>query len=141
MHRVRLAVRENVLASPSVCEASYVPAIALPGRGWVAEGDGAIQGFAVGNSETGNIWALFVDPDFEARGIGRRLHQAMVSWLFERGTSRLWLSTEPGTRAQWFYEAAGWTCLGILSGGEVAYELLLRTARDPSVEAAAPGGS
>ena len=35
MHAVRLAVRENVLRSPEVTEASYVPAIESTGRGWL----------------------------------------------------------------------------------------------------------
>jgi GNAT superfamily N-acetyltransferase len=55
-----------------------------------------------------NIWALFVDPEHERRGYGRMLHDTMTDWLRSRGVERLWLTTEPGTRAQKFYEAAGW---------------------------------
>jgi glutathione S-transferase len=121
MHRVRLAVRENRLVS-GVTPADCVPAIEETGRGWVVEDDGTIVGFAVGNASDGNIWALFVDPAHEGRGHGRRLHDAMVEWLFSRGLQRLWLSTEPGTRAQAFYEVAGWTHMGMLGNGEARYE-------------------
>ena len=121
MHRVRLAVRENRLIS-GVTEADYLPALERTGRGWVIESDGAILGFAVGNGETGNIWALFVDPDHEGLGYGRRLHDAMVEWLFSQGLTRLFLGTEPGTRAQRFYEAAGWKRTGT-DRDEATYEL------------------
>jgi GNAT superfamily N-acetyltransferase len=123
MHRVRLAVRENVLRSSVITEAHYLPAIKATGRGWVVEVDGRVVGFAIGNAETGNIWALFVDPEHEGRGHGRALHDAMVEWLFSRGLRHLWLGTDPGTRAERFYRAAGWRCTGKAANGEALYEL------------------
>jgi hypothetical protein len=47
----------------------------------------------------------------------------MVAWLWSRGLRRLWLSTEPGTRAQGFYERAGWQNCGSLPSGELRFEL------------------
>lgn len=127
MHRVRLAVRENRLTSSVIGEADYIPAIEATGRGWViaedGDEDGEVRGFAVGNALSGGIWALFVDPPHEGRGYGRRLHDAMVEWLFAQGLQRLTLGTEANTRAQRFYEAAGWRRTGPGERGEVAYEL------------------
>ena len=37
----------------------------------------------------------------------------MVAWLFSRGLEKLWLTTGPNTRAQGFYEAAGWQYAGM----------------------------
>ena len=91
MHRVRLAVRENRLTSDAVTEAHYLPAIEQTGRGWVIERRGEIVAFAVGNAQTGNVWALFVDPAHERLGYGKRLHDAMVDWLWAQGLPRLWL--------------------------------------------------
>jgi GNAT superfamily N-acetyltransferase len=124
MHLVRLAVRENRLTSCVITEKDYLPAIQETGRGWVAEENGVVLGFSVGNKTTGNIWALFVDPNHEGNGIGSQLHGALVTWLFEQGLARLWLGTEPGTRAQRFYEVAGWSFVCILPNGEARYELL-----------------
>jgi len=123
MHRVRLAVRENRLTSSVITEADYVPAIENTGRGWVIEAGGKVVGFAVGNAQTGNIWALFVDPDHEGRGYGRRLHDAMVKWLFSCKLKCLFLGTGPDTRARRFYETAGWQCTGLAQNGEMHFEL------------------
>lgn len=123
MHRVRLAVRENRLTSTAIREEHYVPEIETTGRGWVVTEEGNIVAFAVGNREEQSIWALFVDPERERRGYGRRLHEAMVEWLFSQGVAFIWLSTDPGTRAQRFYEAAGWSFCRVLPDGEHYYEL------------------
>jgi GNAT superfamily N-acetyltransferase len=121
--RIRLAVVENRLTSRTISSSDYAEAIEHTGRGWVIEADGEVVAFAVGNSETGNIWAFFVLPAHEGRGYGHRLHDAMVKWLWTRGLDRLSLTTEPGTRAQRFYERAGWVCTGVESSGELRFEL------------------
>lgn len=123
MHRVRMSVRENRLVSMSLSEADYIAAIEQTGRGWVIESAGTIVAFAVGDAHTGSIWALFVEPGHEGHGFGRQLHEHMVSWLWQQGLERLWLSTDPGTRAQRFYEAAGWKHVGPAAHGEVRLEL------------------
>jgi GNAT superfamily N-acetyltransferase len=122
MHGVRTSVRENRLTT-RISEADYIPAIEVHGKGWVVEERGAVVGFAVGDARNGNIWALFVHPDHERRGYGRQLHDAMVSWLWSRGLERLWLTTEANTRAQSFYEAAGWRRAGETVQGAIRFEL------------------
>lgn len=123
MQHVRRVVRENRLVSMVITDEQVRAAIEETGRGWVVEADAAIVAFAVGNAGDGNIWALFVHPDHERRGHGRRLHDTMVAWLWSRGLERLWLTTAPGTRAQSFYEAAGWKRVAHADGRELRYEL------------------
>jgi GNAT superfamily N-acetyltransferase len=125
MHKVRLAVRENRLISMVITEQHYATEIETTGRGWVAIENDAVLGFAIGNQRTGNIWALFVDPAHERRGIGRQLHDTMVQWLFQQSLAKLSLGTAPGTRAAQFYETAGWTFVGLHPDGEALYELHL----------------
>ena len=124
IQRVRHSVRENVLTSGVITDAEVVDYLERTGRGWVVvdEKDEVIA-FAIGNAQDGNIWALFVDPEHEARGHGRRLHDTMVAWLWSKGLERLWLSTTPQTRAQRFYERAGWINKGPLPSGELRFEL------------------
>lgn len=116
MHRVRLAVRENRLSHPGrVTLDDYLPAITSLGRGWVAVSDGQVAAFAVGY-RSGNIWALFVEPDHEGRGHGKALHDVMVSWLWDEGLEEIWLTTGPGTRAEVFYRKHGWEESGMVDG-------------------------
>jgi GNAT superfamily N-acetyltransferase len=122
IQRVRHSVRENRLTSGVISDEEVVVAIERTGRGWVVELEGRIIGFAIGNAETGNIWALFMEPEHERQGHGRRLHDEMVNWLFSQGRKRVWLTTGQQTRAQRFYEAAGWHNAGVLAGGELLFE-------------------
>jgi GNAT superfamily N-acetyltransferase len=121
MHRVRLAVKENRLRRV-ITENDYVPTLSGAGRGWVVESQGEIVGFAIGDKTSGNVWALFVHPDHEGRGYGRRLFAAMLEWFRAEGVTRLQLTTDPGTRAQKFYETAGWTAAGVNEKGELRFE-------------------
>lgn len=123
MQRIRRSVRENRLVSGVISDEDVYRAITVEGRGWVVEVGGVPVGFAVGNDQTGNIWALFVDPSHERRGYGRSLHDVMVAWLWSRGLLRLWLTTDPDTRAARFYRAAGWRYAGCAEHGEVRFVL------------------
>jgi GNAT superfamily N-acetyltransferase len=125
MHQLRLAVRENKLTSSVITPADYLPAMEETGRGWVIEHAGQILGFSVGNTQTGNIWALFVDPNHEGKGYGRLLHDVMIDYMLnetEPRLERLNLSTAIATRAERFYRNAGWTAVGEKSG-EVFFEM------------------
>lgn len=123
MHRVRMAVRENVLSNPAaITEAMYLDMIAARGKGWVVDVEGEIVAFAVADHSRRNIWALFVDPAHERRGYGRRLHDTMLAWLFAQSEETVWLGTDPGTRAERFYRAAGWREAGREKNGEIRFE-------------------
>lgn len=123
MFSVRMSVKENVLnntalVTDKICE-DY---ITRRGRGWVCEADGKIVAFAIADLRGNSIWALFVRPEYEGKGIGRRLHDTMLSWYFAQTNVPLWLTTAPSTRAENFYAKAGWKNAG-LENGEVRFEL------------------
>lgn len=124
MHRVRLSVRENKLGDPSrVTPAHYIQMIETDGKGWVCRADGLIRGVGVADRTRRSIWGLFVEPSYDGRGIGRALHDTAVGWLFENGAGPVWLTTDPGTRAEAFYRRAGWSQTGIEASGELRFEL------------------
>ena len=122
---LRAMVRENRLADPAaVTRADYAWFV---GRGlvWVwAEGD-ALLGFAAGDPRDGWIWALFVAPESEGRGIGRALLSAACADLEAAGWTQATLSTDPGTRAERLYRRLGWQDEGLTAGGEVRFGLAL----------------
>jgi GNAT superfamily N-acetyltransferase len=127
MHRLRKRVRENRLSDTTrIKEASYLPYIAAASA-WVAEADGRISGFAAIDGPAKSVWALFVDPDVERRGIGQALHFKMVDWARQQGIDRLSLSTEEGSRAVQFYHRSGWKVIGTRPGGEVIFARSINT--------------
>lgn len=119
-----MSVRENRLNDTSHIQPDdYRTMLTQRGQGWVAEIDGRIAGFAVADRERSNVWALFVHPDFEGRGVGRRLHDVMLGWFFEAGAAAVWLGTSPDTRAEVFYRSAGWRMVGREANGELRFEM------------------
>lgn len=110
MSAIRLSVTENVLSDPGrVTLQMYEDYLDRDGRGWVAEIDGEIAGFSYADRHEASIWALFISPRFEGRGLGKALLDLAVTWLFRQGRERITLGTTPGTRAERFYAAQGWT--------------------------------
>jgi len=121
MHRIRLSVRENRLSDPGVVgEADYLPFVAR-GAAFVAEGDGAVLGFAAADAAAGSVWALFVAPATKGRGVGRALERRLLAWARAEGLTGLTLTTAPGTRAAAFYRAGGWAETGSTAAGELCF--------------------
>jgi GNAT superfamily N-acetyltransferase len=121
---VRHAVKENVLSDPAlVTNADCEVFISVRGKGWVCEIDEIIVGFAIADLQDDNIWALFLSPEYEGKGIGKQLQQMMLDWYFAQGKEIVWLSTAPGTRAASFYRKTGWRETGIRKNGEIRFEL------------------
>ena len=121
---VRNSVKENVLSDPSVVtDKDCKEFLTIRGKGWVCEVDNTIVGFAIIDLKEKNIWALFVHPEYERNGIGKKLHNIMLKWYFDQYDSTLWLGTAPGTRAESFYRRSGWKEVGIHEKGEIKFEL------------------
>lgn len=93
------------------------------GRGWVCEIGGKVVGFSYAAKEDASIWALFVLPEYEGRGVGKGLLQLAVDWLFASGSDEVKLGTEANTRADRFYKAQGWTRGGMKNDAEVWFRL------------------
>lgn len=121
---VRNLVHENRLSHPSlVTDAAVRDYINHRGRGWVCETDRQVTGFAIADLVDNNIWALFVHPSWERKGIGLQLQQLMLDWYFQHDKEMVWLSTAPGTRAEMFYEKTGWIRAGFHYQGEIRFEM------------------
>src|SRR2546421_7074882 len=125
MHRIRMVVRENILSDPARVKPSDYERMMTNQRGkaWVGKLDGTIRGFSFADLQRRNLWALFVEPGYEGRGLGRFLHERAVDWLFKNGAQRVWLTTDAGTRARIFYDRAGWRETGIDASGECRLEI------------------
>ena len=124
IQKVRHSVTENTLSDPAlVTDKDCKEFIAVRGKGWVCEIDGQIVGFAIADLKENNIWALFLDPKFERKGIGQALHKTMLDWYFTKTKDKVWLGTAFNTRAEQFYKKAGWTEVGKHGIKEIKFEM------------------
>ena len=110
---IRTASRENAMTEEALRESGITPEsvatlLQTSGKCWVADADDRLVGFCIANCGSKSIWALFILPAYEGRGIGRRLLEIAVDWLWQNGVEEIWLTTETKTRAEGFYEYLGW---------------------------------
>lgn len=121
---VRNSVTENTLSDPNlVSHADCREYITQRGKGWVCQINEEIVGFSIVDLVDHNIWALFLRPEFEKRGIGKRLHDVMLNWYFDQTQETVWLGTSPKTRAEYFYREAGWKEVGMHGSEEIKFEM------------------
>ena len=121
---VRHSVRENQLSDPGVISAEdCIDFLTIRGRGWVSEIEGQIVGFAIVDLKKHNVWALFIRPQYEKRGIGKQLQHTLLDWYFQQTHTTIWLSTSPGTRAEQFYRKSGWVETGKHGAEEIKFEM------------------
>ena len=124
MQIVRNSVKENQLSNPAlVTDKDCEGFITDRGMGWVCEADHNVVGFAIADLKENNIWALFVRPEYEGMGIGKKLHELMLNWYFSQGKEMVWLGTAPNSRAALFYRKAGWKETGTHGEKEIKFEM------------------
>lgn len=111
---VRTSVVENHLSVAQMAALGITPqsVIADMEAGtlgcWVWDEEGQVTGFSMADRRDGSIFALFVLPGHEGRGIGSRLLAACEAWLKSHGHSAVRLSTGRNTIAHGFYQRRGW---------------------------------
>jgi len=128
MQIVRNSVKENMLSNPALIrDNDYEDFLLSRGKGWVCEVDKYVVGFSIVDLKENNIWALFVQPDYALKGIGKKLYDRMMDWYFDQTKEGVWLSTAPGTRAEKFYQFRGWKDVGKHGEKEIKFELNYET--------------
>jgi GNAT superfamily N-acetyltransferase len=108
--------------SVAALERSHRGAVAEPGRiVLVAELEGEVVGMAhIAPSEAANaphraeVQRVAVARSARGVGVGRRLMAAVDAAALDRGLTLLWLTTHDDTDACAFYEAVGYTKLGVM---------------------------
>jgi len=125
---VRTSVRENHQSVEDLARIGVTPETVATmldgeGRGWVAEENGRIVAFSMADAAQATIFAMFVQPGYEGKGLGRALMDEAERWLFARGCDEIWLLTDrnPRVRANGFYQHLGWRNDGVQEDGQVRY--------------------
>ncbi|WP_142850748.1 GNAT family N-acetyltransferase [Telmatospirillum sp. J64-1] len=123
---IRTSVRENhqsieELAAIGVTLQSVAEMLrAGTARAWIAESGSEPVAFAMARGNA--VFALFVHPAHEGRGLGKALLHRAEDWLF-RQNEEIWLATggDPALRAHDFYRRQGWQEAGRLADGQIRY--------------------
>lgn len=112
MFHVRISVIENHLSREEmqrigITENVVADLIEKSCCAWVATDNEKIFGFSMILPDEGCLFAAFVLPEYEGRGIGRRLVEIAEKELF-RHHEIAWLETDKQSRAAKFYIQLGW---------------------------------
>lgn len=120
---VRTSVRENHisverLAQMGVTETSISEMIAASPCAWVVAVGGEVVGFSMIDVEDASLFAAFVLPTHENKGLGKALVQAAEEELFKHH-AEIWLETANDSRAAGFYRHTGWGNQREAKGGQI----------------------
>lgn len=125
---IRTSVRENhqsreELAEIGVTPQSIAEMLRTNSRAWLAEVEGTPAAFTMADAGEGTVFAMFVRPEYEGRGLGKALMRETESWLFAQGWDEIWLLTgsDPALRANGFYRHLGWRDAGVQEDGQIKY--------------------
>lgn len=91
--------------------------------GYVGFSEGKMVGYCFGDQGTGEIVVLALLPEFEGKGIGKKLLKLVIGKLKAIGFHKLFLgcSSDPKVRSYGFYRHLGWSSTGAFdaSGDEL----------------------
>ena len=125
---IRTSVLENHqsradLARVGVTPDSVAQMLHSSSRAWIASERKQDVAFSMADASDATVFAMFVRPAFEGRGLGRILMKRAEEWLFEQGCVEIWLLTDANrdVRANGFYRHLGWDDAGIQQDGQVKF--------------------
>jgi ribosomal protein S18 acetylase RimI-like enzyme len=117
---IRARTRENPISREQLAAMGITPASIAAGlqsggvKGWVCLDGSRVIGFCNADAVGGEVLVLAVLPEYEGKGIGKRVLAQAASWLRSRGCDRIWLAAnpDPSGRAYGFYRSQGWRPTG-----------------------------
>ncbi|MGR3890664.1 GNAT family N-acetyltransferase [Pseudomonas sp. 1152_12] len=125
---IRTSVVQNHLSREQMSDLGITPQVLADSIReapcvWIAEVEGQPAAFSMVDLAAGEVFAMFVQPGFEGRGLGRRLMAVAEAALFERHHT-LYLVTDgrDEIRANGFYQRLGWSKVDRVKGDDVRYE-------------------
>ena len=120
---IRTSVKENHLSKQQLTELGITESVILDliqntSTVWLAELQHQVCGFSIVDLTDGSVFAMFVHPDFEAKGVGTALLKKAEDLLFE-SFQEICLETDQKSRAFEFYLRQGWRVSAYFDNGDV----------------------
>ena len=123
---VRTSVNENHLSREEMRQMGMTDSV-VAGMitkqqcAWVAIIDEKVVGFSMILPDKGCLFAAFVMPEYEGRGVGRSLIERAEQELFKNNDT-IWLETDSKSRAAEFYRRLGWVKKENVSKSDIRLE-------------------
>lgn len=129
LFEIRCSVHENHMSREQMAALNITPDTV---RNMIASGDYIVPvafvdseavGFAMAQISESYIFALFVTPSHEGRGIGSQLLGYVEAALHRHGVREAWLCTDADekVRAVGFYRHFGWCETGLMEDGQLRF--------------------
>lgn len=125
---IRTSVLQNHLSREQMADLGITPealsdSIREAQCVWIAEVDGQPAAFSMVDLAEGEVFAMFVRPSYENRGLGRQLMAVAETALFKLHET-LFLITDgrDEIRANGFYRRLGWSVVGRVDADDVRYQ-------------------
>jgi GNAT superfamily N-acetyltransferase len=135
---IRVSTNENHFSMEDLAEVGVTPeAIAewLDGsvRGWVCEISDRPVAFAMADGKTAEVLVVACYPEYEKKGIGKKLMLKLHDWLWSMDHNEIWLwsDPDPSIRAYGFYRKLGYRPTGKTKGNDEMLKLK-RTRKHPA---------
>lgn len=126
LFQVRTSVRENRLTREEmlalgITEESVGEMIEHARCAWVAVDEGKTVGFSMIIPEEACLFAAFILPGYEGKGVGKKLVAEAEQALFKQHQT-IWLETGKKSRAAGFYRHLGWGNESDIGDGDIRME-------------------
>ena len=124
----RTSVKENHLSREQLEHMGITKSIVTDMIGkshcaWVAVDGGKVIGFSMILPDEACLFAAFVLPEYEGKGVGRSLVELAEQELFKHHKT-VWLETDKNSRAARFYMRLGWVKKEDVSESDIRLEKL-----------------
>ena len=127
---IRVSTKENHFSMDDLAKVGVTPEsvskwLDSSVKGWICEVSDRSVGFAMADSATAEVLVVACYPEYENKGIGKKLMLKLQNWLWSFGHEEIWLWSDPdeNIRAHGFYRKLGWQPTGEVSGNDEKLKL------------------
>lgn len=135
-YEIRFSVTENLIHSHQIkyLQKDWALNDIRQGGGWLCLDNGVAIGLCLPLFTPEPILAaLFVRPEYHGKGIGKALLNLALDWLQLNGALHVSLETDPGSRAEGFYQHLNWKHEETMGAGcQIKFTLDLQSRKQPA---------
>ncbi|TQO04789.1 UNVERIFIED_ORG: acetyltransferase (GNAT) family protein [Citrobacter freundii] len=124
VYDIRFSVNENLLLPHHIqyLQREQLISDIEQGGGWICRNEDKFVGVGFGVFiPDAIIGGLFVKPEYQSMGIGSKLLELVTNWFFDKDVQKITLTTDAGSKAEYFYNKRGWRHVGLDEFGQIEF--------------------